>query len=74
VIIVFRRSKTPPTAIPIRRKGNIINQIKGYRIRASRASGQQRSSRIHQSRNAIIGYIINTYLLRKTERDEKFLG
>jgi hypothetical protein len=42
------------TAIPTRRKGNKINQIRGKSKRARKAIGQQSTSRMHQRRNFTI--------------------
>jgi hypothetical protein len=47
-------SKTPPTAIPTIRKGNRINHTRGYRISASKASGQQNISSKHHNRKEAI--------------------
>jgi len=50
----LKRSRIALTVIPIRRKGRRSNQTRGYRIRAKRASGQQRTKRINQSKNFTI--------------------
>src|SRR5476649_1325361 len=42
-----RRSSTPPTAMPTMRKGNRRSQMKGYNTRASSASGQHSTNRMH---------------------------
>ncbi len=48
-------SKTPVTAMPRSRKGSKMSQMIGNRISTSRASGQQITNRMHQSRKVIIG-------------------
>src|ERR1017187_2589546 len=45
-------SRTPWTATPRIRNGSKSSQMNGYAIRASRARGQQRTKRMHHSRNA----------------------
>jgi len=46
-------SSTPLTTTPNNRKGRRISQTSGYKMRAANAIGQQRTSRMHQSRNLI---------------------
>jgi hypothetical protein len=53
-MIALKRSKTALTVMPRRRKGREISQTRGYKIRARRARGQQRTKRISQSRNFAI--------------------
>jgi hypothetical protein len=54
VIIALRRSKTALTVIPRRRKGSAKSQMKGYRMSAKRARGQQTTKRISHKRNLTI--------------------
>jgi hypothetical protein len=44
-------SSTPPTAIPTKRNGNRSSHTTGYKIRASSASGQHSTRRMHHKRN-----------------------
>ncbi len=44
-------ASAPSTAMPTARNGRRHSQTSGYRIRAAKANGQDRTSRIHQSRN-----------------------
>jgi hypothetical protein len=46
-------SSTPLTTIPINRKGRRISQMRGYKMSAANAIGQQRTTRMHHSRNLI---------------------
>lgn len=51
VKIALSRSKTALTVMPSKRKGSDRSQTIGYRIRATRASGQHRTNKINQSKN-----------------------
>jgi hypothetical protein len=46
------RLKTPPTAIPISRKGKVSSQTIGKRISAKRARGQHSRKRMYQRKKA----------------------
>lgn len=52
-MIARTNSRAPSTAIPNRRNGSRISHTIGYITRASNASGQHSTSKIHQSRNPI---------------------
>src|SRR5258708_32339052 len=52
------RARAPWTAMPTRRKGSNSSHTMGYRIRATRAMGQHRMKRKHQSRKAIMGQFL----------------
>jgi hypothetical protein len=52
IITAVIRASTPWTAIPTIRKGSSRSHMIGYRINATRASGQQTTNRRHQSKNA----------------------
>jgi hypothetical protein len=54
VIIALRRSKTAWTVIPRSRKGNKRSHTRGYKIKANKARGQHKTSRISQRRNFTI--------------------
>jgi hypothetical protein len=45
------KSSTPPTAMPIMRKGSNTNQTSGYKIRARRAMGQHKTNKMHHTRS-----------------------
>src|SRR5271165_2340322 len=47
-------SSTPWTATPTMRNGSRTSQMKGYATSASRANGQHRTNRMHQSRKVNI--------------------
>jgi len=47
-------STAPVTAMPTSRNGSKITQSTGYRMSASRASGQHRTSRMQKRNNLII--------------------
>jgi hypothetical protein len=49
-MIARKRSRAPVTAIPKMRKGNNNNHTSGYSTSARRASGQHKTSKIHQRR------------------------
>jgi hypothetical protein len=51
VTIAHTNSSAPPTAMPTMRKGNSSSQISGYKISATSASGQQKNSTTHHTRN-----------------------
>ncbi len=53
-MIALINSSAPPTAIPNIRKGRRQSQTKGYRMSATRASGQHTTRRMHQSKNLIM--------------------
>jgi len=55
IIAAAIRASTPWTAIPTMRKGSSRSHTIGYRINATRASGQQTTNRRHQSKNAAMG-------------------
>jgi hypothetical protein len=55
IITAVIRASTPWTAIPTMRKGSSRSHTIGYRINATRASGQQRTNKRHQSKNAAMG-------------------
>lgn len=61
-------STTPLTATPISRNGSMTSQMKGYRINASRASGQQTTSRMQNSRNLTTARIPSRSIVRKEIR------
>jgi len=56
VIKALNKSKTAPTVIPIKRKGRSSIQIMGYKIRASKASGQQITNKISHNKNLVKSY------------------
>src|SRR5215475_3426319 len=47
-------SSTPLTTTPNNRQGRRVSQTSGYKMRGARAIGQQRTNRMHRSRNLII--------------------
>jgi hypothetical protein len=55
MITAVIRASTPWTVIPTMRKGSSRSHTIGYRINATRASGQQITNRRHQSKNAAMG-------------------
>ena len=55
MITAVIRASTPWTVIPTMRKGSSRSHTIGYRINATRASGQQTTNRRHQSKNAAMG-------------------
>src|SRR5437867_1310805 len=50
-------SSTPLTTTPNNRNGIRTNHTSGYKISANKATGQQSTSRMHQSRNLIIAIL-----------------
>ena len=50
MIIAFMKSRIAVTVMPTSLKGMSNSQMRGYRINASRAKGQQRTSSISQSK------------------------
>lgn len=62
-------SRTPSTAIPTIRNGSKISQTNGYSSKASKASGQHSTSKMHHSRNFTIASLGDpTILLRRNAR------
>jgi len=54
IMMPFRRSKTPSSTIPSKRKGSVSIQKMGYNIKATIANGQQSINRIIQAMNVNI--------------------
>jgi hypothetical protein len=54
VIKALTSSRSAVTVMPNKRNGSNKNQTMGYSKRARRAKGQQRTKRIHQSKNLSI--------------------
>ena len=61
-MIARNNSKTPSIVMPISRNGSSSNHTIGYRISAKRANGQHKTSRMHHSRNLIIGATFSWWL------------
>jgi hypothetical protein len=51
MIIEKINSSTPPTAMPIMRKGSNINHTSGYKTIARSATGQHKTNNMHHNRN-----------------------
>lgn len=60
--------KTPSTAIPTIRNGNRISHTKGYRISASKASGQHKISSRHHSRKEAIASLLLPFSTQRNAR------
>src|SRR5690242_4286469 len=63
-------ASAPWTAIPTRRNGSSSTHTNGYSTRASNASGQQTTKRMHQRRKANMAVYLLLHSTRK--RPEKF--
>src|ERR1700733_14451688 len=70
--IAVTKAKAEPTAIPAMRNGSRISQISGNSTSATKASGQQITRRMHQSRNFTISAFLHVY--RTQPRERKFPG
>jgi hypothetical protein len=66
--IARNKAKQAPMVMPIRRKGSEINQTSGKSSKASRATGQQSTNKIHQRMSRISAFIANPFLARKQVR------
>lgn len=67
-------STTPVTTTPSSRNGSMTSQTKGYRISASRASGQQTTSRMQNSRNLTTARTSSCSIVRKEIRKSAAAG
>jgi hypothetical protein len=58
--IAVTRAKAPVTTIPAMRKGSRMSQIMGYRKRAARARGQQRTRRMQKRRSLSMEFLLES--------------